>query len=75
MNDAREPRRLPVNEAHALVEQGRAVLLDARDTRLYDNAHIKGAQSLPLGVLTATPGRIALGVLPEHPGLLLFYCA
>jgi len=75
MNDTSEPRRIPVDEAKALVEQGQAVLLDARDHKLYDNAHLKGARSVPLGVLTATPGRIAPGVLPEHPGLLIFYCA
>jgi rhodanese-related sulfurtransferase len=75
MSDTPEARRIPVEEAHALVERGQAVLLDARDSKLYDNAHIKGAQSVPLAVLTATPGRIAPGVLPEHPGLLIFYCA
>ena len=75
MSDSIEPRRIPVEEAHALVEQGQAVLLDARDRKLYDNAHIEGALSLPLALLTATPGRIAPGVLPDHPGLLLFYCA
>jgi len=75
MSDSPEPQRVSVEEAHALVEQGQAVLLDARDRKLYDNAHIKGALSLPLALLTATPGRIAPGVLPDHPGLLLFYCA
>jgi len=75
MSDSPEPRRIPVALAHSLVEQGQAVLLDVRDARLYDNAHIRGATSLPLARLTVTPGRIAPGVLPEHPGLLIFYCA
>ena len=70
-----EPRRVAVSEARALLERDAAVLLDARDSRLYDNAHIQGARSLPLGVLTAAPGPLASGVLPEHPGLFLFYCA
>jgi len=68
MTDTPEPRRIPVGEAHALVEQGEALLLDARDARLFDNAHIRGAVSLPLA-------RVAPGALPEHPGLLIFYCA
>ena len=75
MNEVTEPRRIPVSEAHALSEQGHVALLDARDARLYDNAHIKGAWSLPLAVLTATPGQVPPGALPDQPGLLLFYCA
>jgi rhodanese-related sulfurtransferase len=75
MHHAAEPRRVPVTEARALTEQGQAVLLDVRDARLYDNAHIKGALSLPLGILTATPEHIPEGAVPDHPGLLLFYCA
>jgi rhodanese-related sulfurtransferase len=68
MADTPAPRRIPVGEAHSLAEQGQAVLLDARDERLFDNAHIKGAVSLPLA-------RVAPGALPGHPGLLIFYCA
>jgi rhodanese-related sulfurtransferase len=75
MQDVSEAPRIPVSEAHALIEQGQAIPLDARDARLYDNAHIKGAWSLPLGTLTATPGKVPEGALPDHPGLLIFYCA
>ncbi|HEV8149353.1 MAG TPA: rhodanese-like domain-containing protein [Gemmatimonadales bacterium] len=75
MHDTVEPPRVSVNEAQELTEQGQAVLLDVRDARLYDNAHIKGALSLPLGILTATPEHIPEGAVPDHPGLLLFYCA
>jgi len=70
-----EPRRLPVAEAYALAEAGRALLLDARDRRMYDNAHPKGALSLAATLIEAGPG-LPEG-LPPHPdpGLLLFYCA
>lgn len=75
MTPAPEPRHLSASEAHDLLEQSQAVLLDARDARLFDNAHIRGAHSVPLSILTATPGKVPVGALPEHPGLRIFYCA
>ncbi|PYO98834.1 MAG: hypothetical protein DMD60_03090 [Gemmatimonadetes bacterium] len=48
--------RLTAAEAHALVTAGRAVLVDTRDARLFDNAHAAGALSLPLSAIQAGHG-------------------
>ena len=70
-----EARRVGVAEAHALVEAGRATPVDVRDARLYDNAHLRGAWSLPLAVIQATPGRIPAREMPPGESLLILYCA
>lgn len=72
---AAEPRRVQPAEAQAASAAGRAVLLDVRDARLFDNAHIDHAIALPLAELEA-----ARGQLPERipvPGYarLILYCA
>jgi rhodanese-related sulfurtransferase len=72
---ALEPRRIGVAEGRALVEAGRAVLADVRDERLYDNAHIRGASSLPLAVIEASPDRLPEERVPPGDALLLLYCA
>ncbi len=67
-------QRISVAEARPLVDAGRAVLVDARDRRLYDNAHATGAISLPVSDIEAANGRIAAGsVAPDR--ILIFYCA
>src|SRR3989454_6075571 len=43
--------------SHRLIDAGRGVLVDARDRRLYDNAHATGAISLPLSEIEAANGR------------------
>jgi rhodanese-related sulfurtransferase len=70
-----EPRRIGVGDAHALVEAGQATLVDVRDLRLYDNAHLRGAWSLPLAELRATSGRLPTAGPPPGDGLLILYCA
>lgn len=75
MTEPIDPRRITVYEAHALAERGEALLVDSRDPHLFENAHIKGARSLPPALLKATNGGIPPGLLPEHPRQLLFYCA
>lgn len=59
--------RLAVGDARALIDAGRAVLVDTRDRRLYDNAHAEGAISLPLAEIEAT-------ALPADR-ILILYCA
>jgi len=73
--NAPEPRRVNPDEAFAASQAGRAVLLDVRDARLFDNAHLEGAVPLPLAELEAARGRMPASiVLPEDP-LLVLYCA
>ena len=67
-------RRISVADASALVDAGRAVLVDARDRRLYDNAHATGALSLPVSDIEAANGRIVAGSVPPDR-ILVFYCA
>jgi len=64
-----EIRRVSVTEARALAASGRAVLVDTRDRRLYDNAHLPGAISLPLAQIEATDSAGP----PEAVAIL--YCA
>lgn len=74
-NDPADPRRIPLAQAHALLEAGRAVLADARDERLYDNSHPAGAVSLPLATIEASGGRLPDGFSVPDDALLIFYCA
>ena len=66
--------RVTPDEARALVAAGRGVLVDARDRRLYDNAHATGAISLPLSEIAAASGHITPGSVPPDQ-LLILYCA
>ena len=74
-NEAAEPRRVQAGEAYGLFEAGRAVLLDVRDRRLYDNAHLTGARSLPLAELPAAGERLPDFAAPPPGGSLVLYCA
>ena len=65
---------LTATQAHELVAAGRAVLVDTRDRRLFDNAHATGALSLPLAVIEAAQGHAPLGLLPPDRSIIL-YCA
>ena len=66
-------RRITAAEARLLTDAGRAVLVDARDRRLYDNAHATGAISLPLAEIEGANGAVTPDSVP--PGLLILYCA
>ena len=61
-------------QAHELVAAGRGVLVDTRDARLFDNAHVAGALSLPLGTIEAARGSLPLASLPPDR-ILILYCA
>ena len=65
---------LTATETHELVAAGRGVLVDTRDRRLFDNAHVAGALSLPLTILEAGQGHAPVGVLPPDRTIIL-YCA
>ena len=66
--------RLTAAEARELVAAGRGALVDTRDARLFDNAHIAGALSLPLAAIEAAHGQMSLGALPADRVIIL-YCA
>jgi rhodanese-related sulfurtransferase len=65
---------LTAAQAHELAAAGRAVLVDTRDGRLFDNAHVAGALSLPLATIEAAQGHVAAGALPPDRTVIL-YCA
>ncbi len=67
-------QRISVADARALVDAGRGVLVDARDRRLYDNAHAVGAISLPLSEIEAANGHVTPNSVPLDR-ILILYCA
>lgn len=73
--NAPEPRRINPDQAHAASEAGRAVLLDVRDERLFDNAHIDPAVALPLAEIEAAAGRLPARIMVPEDALLILYCA
>jgi len=72
--DVPDIRRLSVAEAHALLEARSGVLVDTRGRKLYDNAHARGAISLPLTEIEAWNGAGMLDAVPPDR-LLILYCA
>jgi rhodanese-related sulfurtransferase len=67
-------RRISVADAHAIIAQGRGVLVDVRSRHLYDNAHAGGALSLPLSEIEAVHGRVPVDSIPPD-SVLILYCA
>ncbi len=65
--------RITAAQAHELVAAGRGVLVDTRDARLFDNAHARGALSVPLSTIEAAPGQVPASLPPDR--VLIFYCA
>lgn len=73
--DAHDVSRVTPDEAQAASRAGRGVLLDVRDVRLFDNAHLARAVPLPLAELESSGGRLPARItVPEDP-LLILYCA
>lgn len=65
--DSADLARVTVAKARALIEAQRALLVDVRDRRLYDNTHAEGALSVPLAEIEGA-------ALPADR-LLILYCA
>lgn len=61
--------RITVEEAQKAVEEGKAVIVDVRAPTEYERSHIKGALSLPRGVIKERAGE-----LPKDK-LIITYCA
>lgn len=73
--NAPEPRKVSPDQAHAASEAGRGVLLDVRDERLFDNAHIDPALALPFAEIEAAAGRLPGRIVVPEDSLLILYCA
>jgi rhodanese-related sulfurtransferase len=81
MNEQRETRgdlemirRIDPADARRLVDEGRAVLVDTRDRRFYDEAHATGALSVPFAEIRRSPDHPALRTIPASR-IIVLYCA
>jgi rhodanese-related sulfurtransferase len=66
-------RRIGAAEAQGLVEQDRAVLVDTRERRFFEEAHARDAISVPLADIERDQRRSGLGSIPEDRAII-FYC-
>jgi rhodanese-related sulfurtransferase len=55
------------------VEEDRAVLVDTRERRFFEEAHARGAISVPLADIERNPRGSDLGSIPEDRAIIL-YC-
>lgn len=62
-------RRITISELRERLEKGDAVVIDVRGSVEYNLGHIKGARSVPLGLIAQQAGE-----LPRDK-LLVTYCA
>jgi len=69
------PRRVLPHEARAASQSGHALLVDVRDARLFDNAHLDPAVSLPLAEIEAAGRRLPASISVPEGALLILYCA
>lgn len=60
-------------EARRLVEEGRAVLVDTRDRRYYEETHATGAISVPFAEIRRSPDQPSLRSVPDGLRIIL-YC-
>jgi 3-mercaptopyruvate sulfurtransferase SseA len=62
-------RRVQIAELQALLEKNEAVIVDVRGEVEYKLGHIRGARSIPLGLIGARAGEI------PRDKLIVAYCA
>ena len=70
-----EPRRVRPDEAYAASRAGQALLIDVRDARLYDNAHLDPSVSLPLAEIEALGCDLPASLTGSGDAILILYCA
>ena len=58
-------------EAKAMMDQGRVVVLDVREQKEFDAGHIPGALLLPVGSITQ---ETAAALIPAQDSTVLVYC-
>jgi rhodanese-related sulfurtransferase len=65
--------RVTAAEARDLVDSGRAVLVDTRDQRYYQEAHAVGALSVPFAEIRRSQDHPTLQAVPQGQRIIL-YC-
>jgi rhodanese-related sulfurtransferase len=65
--------RVSPAEARDLIDGGRAVLVDTRDRRYYQEAHALGAVSVPFAEIRRSGDHPALRAVP-HGHRIILYC-
>jgi rhodanese-related sulfurtransferase len=70
--DSGESLVIPLDEAQRLFSSGRAVFLDARGPRDYEEGHILGAKNLPWQAFDEYADRVLEDVAPDAP--IIAYC-
>lgn len=65
--------RITPGDAHRLVVDGDAVLVDTRDSRYFGEAHAKGAISAPLDAISENPSATPLKDVDVDQAIIL-YC-
>jgi len=68
-NDAEVPR-VPVDQAKAAFDSGKAVIVDVRGADAYAQSHIKGALEISLSVIEADPANVPL----DKSKWIITYC-
>jgi rhodanese-related sulfurtransferase len=66
-------KRIGAAEARALQDQNRAVLVDTRERRFFEEARAREAISVPLADIERDPRRSDLASIPEDRAIIL-YC-
>ena len=69
LNEA-EVSRISIEDARAAFENGTAVLVDVRNPTAYEESHIAGAISLPLGEIESDPTGLTL----DKDQWIITYC-
>src|SRR5215213_9981313 len=59
LSEAEVPR-VPLEEARVALESGAAIILDVRSPQAYEESHIAGAISIPLGEIETNPAGLDL---------------
>jgi hypothetical protein len=71
-NSDEEVPRVTVEDAFIAFANDEAIIVDVRDLVAYEDSHIAGAISIPLGVIETNPE--GLGDLPDKDQWIITYC-
>lgn len=66
-------RRVSPQEAQAMLQSGRAVIVDAREHALYEEMHAQGAINIPLAEIESSSSLSQLEGISEEQAII-FYC-
>ena len=65
-----EVPRVPLKEAKLAIESGTAIVVDVRDLQAYQESHVAGAISIPLGTIESDPAAVEL----DKDQWIITYC-